>query len=140
MPHGLGWRKIPTLTRRDAMPARPTHFEIPVDDPDRAEKFYTTVFGWSFDRFPGSPQYYGMATTGESEPGINRPLFQRREGSGTTLTMSVGSIEDATASILAAGGKVLQDKAAVPTMGWFATCEDTEGNTIGLWTNDPNAG
>src|SRR5207244_1519274 len=122
------------------MPSRPTHFEIPVDDPDRAEKFYTTVFGWTFERFPGAPAYYGMANTGETEPGINGALFQRKEGADTSLTMSVDSIEDALASIVAAGGKVLQDKAAVPTMGWFATCKDTEGNTIGLWTNDPDAG
>ena len=26
--------------------SRPTHFEIPVDDPDRAEKFYADVFGF----------------------------------------------------------------------------------------------
>src|SRR5438067_1624089 len=37
------------------MPDRPTHFEIPVDDPDRAEKFYAEVFGWKFDRYPGAP-------------------------------------------------------------------------------------
>ena len=24
-------------------------------------------------------------------------------------------------------------------MGWFATCKDTEGNTFGLWQNDPSA-
>jgi predicted enzyme related to lactoylglutathione lyase len=121
------------------MPSRPTHFEIPVDDPERAEKFYSTVFGWTIDTYPGAPQYYGMATTGESQPGINGALFQRREDSGTTLTMSVDSIEDATATVEAAGGKVVQGKAPVPNMGWFATCEDTEGNRIGLWTDDPNA-
>jgi hypothetical protein len=121
------------------MPSRPTHFEIPVDDPDRAEKFYSTVFGWTFDRYPGAPQYYGMATTGDSQPGINGALFERRGGSGTSLTMSVDSIEDAAAKVEAAGGKIIQEKAAVPKMGWFATCEDTEGNTIGLWTDDPNA-
>ncbi|HYT81197.1 MAG TPA: VOC family protein [Actinomycetota bacterium] len=121
------------------MPSRPTHFEIPVDDPDRAEKFYTTVFGWTFDRYPGAPQYYGMATTGDSQSGINGALFQRGESSGTTLTMTVDSIDDAAASVVAAGGKIIQEKAAVPKMGWFATCEDTEGNRIGLWTDDPNA-
>ena len=121
------------------MPSRPTHFEIPVDDPDRAEKFYSNVFGWTFNRYPGAPQYYGMATTGDSQPGINGALFQRGEGSGTTLTMTVDSIEDTAASVVAAGGKIIQEKAAVPTMGWFATCEDTEGNKIGLWTDDPNA-
>ena len=38
------------------MPSRPNHFEIPVDDPDRAEKFYGTVFGWTFNRYEGAPQ------------------------------------------------------------------------------------
>jgi predicted enzyme related to lactoylglutathione lyase len=121
------------------MPSRPTHFEIPVDDPDRAEKFYASVFGWTFQRYPGAPQYYGMATTGDTEPGINGALFQRGSDSETTLTMSVDSIEEATSKILAEGGKIVQDKAAIPSMGWFAVCEDTEGNKFGLFTNDPNA-
>jgi predicted enzyme related to lactoylglutathione lyase len=121
------------------MPNRPGHFEIPVDDPDRAEQFYGSVFGWTFERFPGAPQYYGMATTGDAAQGINGALFQRTEGSVTTLTMTVDSIEEATAAVVAAGGKVLQDKAAIPSMGWFATCEDTEGNKFGLYTDDPNA-
>ena len=122
------------------MPSRPSHFEMPVDDPDRAEKFYADVFGWKFDRYPGAPRYYGMASTGEGDPGINGALFQRSEDSTTSLTMTVESIEDAVAAVEAAGGKVLQGKAAVPTMGWFATCQDTEGNTIGLWKDDPHAG
>ena len=121
------------------MPARPNHFEIPVDDPDRAEKFYSTVFGWSFDRYPGAPQYYGMATTGDTEPGINGALFQRADDSETTLTMSVDSIEAATAAIVEKGGKVVTEKTAVPNMGWFAVFEDTEGNRIGAFTNDPSA-
>ena len=121
------------------MPSRPTHFEIPVDDPDRAEKFYASVFGWTFERYPGAPQYYGMATTGDSNPGINGALFQRGSDSETTLTMSVDSIEEATKTILAEGGKLVQDKTPIPSMGWFATFEDTEGNKFGLFTNDPNA-
>jgi predicted enzyme related to lactoylglutathione lyase len=121
------------------MPSRPNHFEIPVDDPDRAEKFYGSVFGWTFQRYPGAPQYYGMATTGDTEPGINGALFQRGSDSETTLTMSVDSIEEATAKVLAEGGKIIQDKAAIPSMGWFAVCEDTEGNKFGLFTNDPSA-
>jgi predicted enzyme related to lactoylglutathione lyase len=122
------------------MPSRPNHFEIPVDDPDRAEKFYASVFGWTFERYPGAPEYYGMANTGDSEPGINGALFQRGSDSETTLTMGVDSIEEATARIVAEGGKVIQDKTPIPGMGWFATCQDTEGNKIGLFTNDPNAG
>src|SRR5437879_10124836 len=121
------------------MPSRPTHFEIPVDDPDRAETFYATVFGWAFQRYPGAPSYYGMANTGESNPGINGALFQRADDSGTSITMSVDSIDDALDTVKGAGGKVLQGKTPIPGMGWFATCEDTEGNRIGLFTNDPKA-
>jgi predicted enzyme related to lactoylglutathione lyase len=121
------------------MPSRPTHFEIPVDDPDRAEKFYTAVFGWTFERYPGAPQYYGMATTGESEPGINGALFQRGDATVTSVTMSVDSIEEAIGRVQSEGGKVVQGRTPIPGMGWFAVCEDTEGNRIGLFTNDPSA-
>lgn len=121
------------------MPNRPSHFEMPVDDPDRAEKFYAAVFGWTFQRYPGAPEYYGMVTTGDAEPGINGALFQRGASGETTLTMDVDSIEEGLDSIQSAGGRVVQGKTAIPSMGWFATCEDTEGNKFGLFTNDPNA-
>jgi uncharacterized protein len=121
------------------MPSRPSHFEIPVDDPDRAEKFYAAVFGWTFQRWGGAPEYYGLATTGDTDPGINGALFQRGSDSETTLTMSVDSIEEAAAKIVEEGGKVVQGKTPIPSMGWFATCEDTEGNKFGLFTDDPNA-
>jgi uncharacterized protein len=121
------------------MPVRPSHFEIPVDDPDRAERFYAAVFGWTFQRFEGAPQYYGMATTGDTDPGINGALFQRTPDAETTLTMSVDSIEDTIATITAEGGSVLDGKTPIPGMGWFAVCRDTEGNKVGLFTNDPNA-
>jgi predicted enzyme related to lactoylglutathione lyase len=122
------------------MPNRPNHFEIPVDDADRAEKFYGAVFGWTFQRYEGAPEYYGMVNTGEGEPGINGALFQRGPDAETTLTMSVDSIEGAIARIEDAGGEIVQGKTPIPGMGWFATCRDTEGNKFGLFTNDSNAG
>ncbi len=121
------------------MASRPNHFEIPVDDPDRAETFYSNVFGWTFNRYPGAPQYYGLAATGDSVPGIDGALFQRTEGSGTTITMGVDSIEDALEQIKAAGGSVVLGKTPVPGMGYFWTCTDTEGNAFGIFANDESA-
>lgn len=118
---------------------RPTHFEIPVDDPDRAEQFYSTVFGWSFNRYDGAPDYYSLADTGKGDPGINGALYQRGTDTPVILTMSVDSIEDAVAEVEGLGGRVVQAKTAIPTMGWYATCDDTEGNRIGLFTADPAA-
>lgn len=37
------------------------------------------------------------------------------------------------------GGKVLLDKTTVPKFGYLAMCEDTEGNTFGLWEEDAGA-
>ena len=120
--------------------ARPSHFEIPVDDPDRAEKFYQDVFDWKFNRFEGAPSYYGLADTGWGIPGINGALSQRSdENNAVTITMSVDSIEDGIAKVIAAGGSVVQDKAPVPGMGYFAVCRDTEGNKVGLFVNDESA-
>jgi hypothetical protein len=31
------------------------------------------------------------------------------------------------------------EPAAVPGMGWFAVCRDSEGNEFGLWQSDPSA-
>jgi predicted enzyme related to lactoylglutathione lyase len=36
------------------------------------------------------------------------------------------------------GGKVCMSKTAVPQMGYFAICQDTENNTFALW--EMNAG
>lgn len=54
--------------------------------------------------------------------------------------METDSIEDSLAKITEAGGSVLLGKTPIPSMGWFATCKDTEGNTFGLFTTDSSAG
>ncbi len=49
---------------------RVSWFDIPADDPKRAQKFYKEVFDWSFDKWDG-PMDYWMAKTGTEEPGID---------------------------------------------------------------------
>jgi len=53
--------------------------------------------------------------------------------------MSTDSIEGSLATITGKGGKVLQGKTPIPGLGWYATCQDTEGNKFGLFTNDASA-
>ncbi len=45
--------------------SRVVHFEIHVDDPNRASKFYTDVFGWKFNKWEG-PMDYWLISTGDS--------------------------------------------------------------------------
>ncbi len=120
--------------------SRVIHFEIPAADPDRAAAFYGKVFGWKFDKWPG-PMEYWMVTTGkEGEVGINGGMMKKPGGiTSTTNTIGVDSVDDAVAAVLKAGGKNIMPKTPIPTVGYFAYCEDTEGNMFGVMHADPNA-
>ena len=51
----------------------------------------------------------------------------------------VHSLLESSAKVEKLGGKILVPKMAVPKMGFFALCTDTEGNVFGLWEDDPQA-
>jgi len=116
------------------------HFDIYADVPDRAVKFYRSVFGWKAERYAGPMDYWLITTGPDTEPGINGGLGRRRDPSDhTTNTVDVTSLKETEAKITAAGGKVLEPRIAIPGVGWFALCADTEGNRFGLMESDPKA-
>lgn len=45
---------------------RVVHFDISVDDPERAIKFYTEVLGWNISKWEGSIDYW-FVNTGEQK-------------------------------------------------------------------------
>lgn len=127
--------------RRFSVP-RPVHFEITVEDAARAQAFYTTIFGWSFNKWGGDDMPYWMAKTGpDGEMGIDGGLVQRQGtmGPGTTNTMGVESVDASVEAIKAAGGQIIMDKMAIPGMGWVAYALDTEGNQLGVFEEDAAA-
>lgn len=127
----------------------PTHFEIYVDDIERAKAFYGAAFGWTFEDFSqltGSP-YWGIVAGAEGEPGINGGLLERSgpapaPGSGANAfvcTMEVADYDDTERKILAAGGEVAVPRMALPGMAWQGYYLDPEGNTFGLHQPDAEA-
>jgi predicted enzyme related to lactoylglutathione lyase len=119
---------------------RIVHFDVPADDPARAQKFYSEIFGWKFDKWNG-PMEYWMTITGEDkQPGINGGLAKRMPGqAGITNTIDVSSVDEYSKKIQSKGGKVIAPKMAIPTVGYFAQCMDTEGNIFGIIEFDKNA-
>jgi len=120
------------------------HFEIPVDDLERAKKFYGAIFGWGIQDWPmpGGIVYTGIRTVPvdeetymPKEPGaINGGMTKRsKEVPAPVITINVGSIDEYIKKIEAAGGKAVMPKGEVPDMGYYAYFLDTEGNVIGLW-------
>jgi predicted enzyme related to lactoylglutathione lyase len=119
--------------------SRVIHFEIPADNPERAAAFYKKAFGWKIEKWPGPMEYWMVSTGAEGTPGINGGLMKKGNVSSTTNTIGVDSVDNAIATVTNAGGKLIMPKTAIPTVGYFAYCQDTEGNMFGVMQSDPNA-
>ncbi len=120
--------------------SRVIHFEIPAGDPQRAASFYKKVFGWKIEKWPGPMEYWMVTTGAEGAPGINGGLMKRQAPTtATTNTIGVESVDAAVTAVQGAGGKMIMPKTAIPTVGYFAYCEDTEGNLFGVMQPDTNA-
>lgn len=128
------------------MANRVVHFEIGAQDPARAVKFYTNVFGWELKQWEGSNTPYWMVMTGEDEqsaqyPGINGGLFKREKAPGDgeanayICTVSVDNLDETLPKVTAAGGKV-GDRNPIPGVGDYAQVWDTEGNRFSLMQPD----
>ncbi|MFD1205601.1 MULTISPECIES: VOC family protein [Sporosarcina] len=125
------------------------HFEIHVDDMERAKKFYGEVFGWSFQDwsdYAGMP-YFGAVTGDDAEVGINGALMKRQSAppevgqalNGYACTMAVEDYDVTEEKILANGGVVAKSKHALPGLAWQGYYHDTEGNIFGIHQPDEHA-
>lgn len=120
--------------------SRVVHFDIAADDPERAIRFYSDVFGWTAEKWEGPMDYWLVTTGPEDQPGINGGIARRQQPTESiTNTTSVSSVDEIAAKVTKAGGKILQSKKAIPGVGHFALCQDTEGNAFGIMEEDPTA-
>jgi predicted enzyme related to lactoylglutathione lyase len=111
------------------------HIEIPADDTAASRKFWGSLFGWSFEAFPG-PSEYHMTRIGEQ---TGAAITNMEPGkTGPRAYFDVDDINAGAARVRELGGES-GDPMAVPSMGWFATCTDPHGNEFGLWQTDPSA-
>lgn len=118
-------------------------FEIPVSDIERAVSFYNQILGVEMQLsdltetqgtmvaiFPHHGGAGGMLVEGEQQGYI-----PSHEGSLVYLDLD-GALEDTLKKIEPAGGKILLPKTSLGEYGWTAWIEDTEGNRIGLRTEE----
>jgi predicted enzyme related to lactoylglutathione lyase len=118
-------------------------FDIPVDDMERAKRFYEKVFGWEISPVSGSGGNFHSATTvpvdeeGELKVpgGINGGFFQRgtHGAQETFVEINVPSVDEHLKRIESAGGKIVKQKGPILDIAFFALVKDTEGNIMGLW-------
>jgi predicted enzyme related to lactoylglutathione lyase len=131
--------KRASSTRKRQAAASIVWFDIPADDMERAKKFYGSLFGWTIKPFPGMEDYWHIDTSG-ADTSLDGGLMARKHpGQPITTYTGVPSVSKAMATVKKLGGKICKSKTAVPKMGYFAICEDTEGNTFALWEMNERA-
>ena len=127
--------------------SRVVHFEIHAENPQRAVRFYTAVFGWTITKWDGPVDYWLVTTGPADQRGIDGGLVIRRgaapaEGqpvNAYVCTIGVASVDDTIATIKASGGTIALEKMPVPGVGWLAYAKDTEGNIFGVLQPDQTA-
>ena len=118
---------------------RVIHFEINADNPEKATKFYEKVFGWKISKWKGPVDYWNVSTGEKDEPGIDGAIMKRMNKGTTFLFVNVPSVDEFLKKIVKAGGKIVTEKTAIPSVGYSAYVKDTEGNIFGLFQEDPKA-
>lgn len=113
-------------------------FEIPVDDFERARKFYSQIFDFEMPSHQMGPNLMGFFLFDMQSEGVGGAIIK---GDGLTPS-ATGSLvylnggADLTVvldRVAAAGGMVIQPKTQVtPEIGYVAVFADTEGNHVAL--------
>jgi predicted enzyme related to lactoylglutathione lyase len=126
--------------------ARAVHFEIHASRPEALIAFYSSVFGWSFNKWEGG-DYWIIHTGPDGQPGINGGLLPRRGEAPAAMaavnafviTVDVDDVDAAVTAALGAGGVTAVPKMAVPGIGWLAYLKDPDGNIFGVMQADAEA-
>src|SRR6266446_3706170 len=114
-----------------------SHFEIPADDLNRAQQFYSSAFGWKNNGVPG--MQYVLVHTVECDQrgapkapgGINGGILPRKSPvTAPVITINVANIDAAIVRVEKAGGQVALAKFKVGDVGYSAYIKDSEGNVI----------
>ena len=121
------------------------YFQIPSDDIERSKKFYNDLFGWKIDRSPESNTPKGMEnwTVITTDHNGNEALgggMSKRQMPQQQITnfIDVKSVDEYSSKVERLGGKVVVPKTAIPGMGYYAVCLDTENNSFGIFEPSEN--
>ncbi len=108
------------------------HWDLVVDDVQKAKRFYGNVFDWGFDdeAFPG----YTIVDVGEE--GRGGGIMQRppdAPGNALNSYFGVDDLDTTLAKAEAAGAQVVVPKTEIPGVGFWGMFIDPDGIPIALF-------
>ena len=115
------------------MAGKLVHWEMPAQDDTRATTFYAGLFGWEWNTADMPGIAYHMTQAG-GEPG--GAIYPSEVGArGPIVYFDTDDIDSGIARARELGGSA-EEKQPIPGIGWFARCEDTEGNPFSLFQSE----
>jgi predicted enzyme related to lactoylglutathione lyase len=119
-------------------PGSLTWNDLGTTDPEAAERFYSELFGWSFQKVPGPYAYWTISNDGRPNGGM-RVQDEQEVAGGTPPNwmpyFGVESSEDAVAKVGELGGQVIVPTREVPA-GSFTVVRDPQGAVFALFEGD----
>ena len=106
------------------------HIELPAKDTERARAFWGRLAGREFQGYEGGPEYWMF----QGEPG-GAIYPTEHDVNGPLIYFGSDDIDADITAVRELGGEA-EDKQPIPGVGWFARCEDTEGNHFSIFQSD----
>src|SRR2546421_306292 len=116
----------------------PNWVDLPTSDQAAAKAFYAGLFGWTYDDQPmGEGQIYSMAVLNGHQVAAISPQPPEMAAAGSppmwNTYLAVDSVDEATAKVEAAGGKVAMAPFDVMDAGRMSFVMDPSGAPVALW-------
>lgn len=117
-------------------------FEIPCSDFERAVKFYEAIFGISMPAYDWESEKMAFFPNDEEDgksPGaISWAEDFLPSNNGVLISLNCEDMESITAKLISNGGKIIIPKTKIQAedRGYFSVFEDTEGNHVGLYSDN----
>jgi len=108
------------------------YVEFPAADFEAVEKFYYTVFGWTFTSY--GDEYHAF-TDGRLDGGFYKSDAKSNADNGAALVIFYATdLEDMQAKVEASGGKIVKPIFSFPGGRRFQFT-DPHGNELAVWTD-----
>jgi len=108
------------------------HFELCVNDIDKAQAFFSKIFDWSFEKWEG-PVRYDMVKTGAEPGGGMMKKTDEMPHACLSVYFDVDDIDATLKKAEGAGATIVVPKMEIPDMGWHGMFTDPEGIPVGVF-------
>ena len=113
------------------------HIELHTSDPNKAKRFYGSLFGWKFDkmRMPGGVDYFMVKGADEPSIGMMKKMMPEAPD-GWLGYVAVASAPKCVAKARKLGAMVHVESIKVPGVGEWSVLVDPMGAVFGAWAPD----